>query len=173
MKTADFGPVFQTLFSELTMGAPLPPGASYMLNLGDTGLLASLDGISAEQASVSHDGGGSIAAHADHLRYGLALLNRWAHGEPNPWKSADWTESWRKTSVSIAEWAGLREQLRRESSEWLKALGASRELKHEEACWVIGSIPHLAYHLGAMRQIARVARGPTAEDEHRLKRGSP
>lgn len=170
MRTTEFGAVFQTLFSELTLGAPLPPGASYMLNVGDKGLLASLDAISAEQASTARDGGGSIAAHTDHLRYGLALLNRWARGEHNPWKSADWTESWRRTSVTNAQWTSLRDELRRESEEWLKTLGASRELKHEEACWIVGSIPHLAYHLGAIRQIARGARGPTAQDEQELKR---
>ena len=32
---------------------------------------------------------------------------------------------------------------------------------------VVASIAHLAYHLGAMRQIDGAARGPTAEDEAR------
>jgi hypothetical protein len=27
----------------------------------------------------------TIAAHVDHLHFGLALLNRWAVGEANPW----------------------------------------------------------------------------------------
>ena len=170
MNSAEFGRVLQTLFTELTAGSTDPNAGTYMLNRGDKGLFASLDNLSAEQASASHDGGGSIAAHTDHLRYGFELLNRWARGEPNPWKSADWTESWRKNKVTAAQWKSLRDELRRESNEWLKALGVSRDLKHEEACWIVGSIPHLAYHVGAIRQIAKGARGPTAEQEQRLKR---
>ena len=170
MNSAEFAPVFQTLFKELTAGSPDLAAATYMLNRGDMGLLASLDMLSAEQASASHDGGGSIAAHTDHLRYGLVLLNRWARGEANPWKDADWTESWHNRTVTTAQWKSLRDELRRESSEWLRALGMARQLRHEEACWIVGSIPHLAYHLGAIRQIAKGTRGPTAESEQRLKR---
>jgi hypothetical protein len=38
-----------------------------------------------------------------------------------------------------------------------------------EAGWVAGSVAHLAYHMGAIRQIDRAARGPTAEDEARVQ----
>jgi hypothetical protein len=43
----------------------------------------------AEEASAVPSGGGaSIAAHVDHLRYGLELLNRWTRGE-KPFADAD------------------------------------------------------------------------------------
>src|SRR5580765_9092018 len=92
----------RTLYAELIDGAPLE--GSYMLNQGDAGLLASLDKISAADASRSSAGGASIAAHVDHLRYGLSLMNRWGGGEAKPWEGADWTESWRRTRVSEDEW---------------------------------------------------------------------
>jgi hypothetical protein len=44
-----------------------------------------------------------------------------------------------------------------------------REVDTIELGWLIGSIAHLAYHLGAIRQIDRDARGPTAEDERRVE----
>ena len=44
----------------------------YVLNTGDIGLLASLEKLSAAEASDSSNGGATIAAHAQHLRYGLA-----------------------------------------------------------------------------------------------------
>ena len=70
------------LLRELVDG---PPGSfAYVLNPGDRGLLASLDELSAEAASAQPGGRSSIAAHVDHLRYGLELLNRWARGE-DPW----------------------------------------------------------------------------------------
>ena len=55
-------------------------------------LLRSLDKISAADASRSVNDGATIAAHAQHVRYGLSLMNRWAAGE-SPFADADWTAS--------------------------------------------------------------------------------
>lgn len=38
-----------------------------------------------------------------------------------------------------------------------------------EAGWVVGSVAHLAYHMGAIRQIDRTTREPGAEDEARAQ----
>jgi hypothetical protein len=169
MHTRDVGNVLPTLLSELVYGNPNPTVGTYMLNRGDQGLLASLDTLSASAASATSAGGGSIAAHVDHLRYGLSILNRWAAGEPSPWKGADWTMSWRKNTVSDDDWRTLRDELRREADAWHNAIGKPRELHEQEMCWVAGSVAHLAYHLGAIRQIDRATRGPTAEDERRYQ----
>lgn len=153
-----------TLFRELVHGSPEPEARTYVLNQGDAGLLASLDRLSAAAASANH-GGPSIAAHVDHLRYGLSLLNRWANGSPPPWPDMDWTTSWRKSVVSEDEWRALKDELRREATRWAEALHTPREVSDVEAGWMAGSVAHLAYHMGAIRQIDRVTRGPTAEDE--------
>ena len=149
------------LFGELVDG-PAADGA-YMLNGTDGGMLRSLDALSAETASkVPASGGASIAAHVDHVRYGLELMNRWNQGEANPWATADWTASWRRTTVNDEEWTLLREQLRSEVRRWHSALAIPRQLSGVELNGVIASIAHLAYHLGAIRQIDRSARGPAA-----------
>jgi len=140
-----------------------------MLNRGDRGLIDSLDKLSAAAASAPNASGASIAAHVDHLRYGLALLNRWARGEPAPWKDMDWTASWKRTTVSDAEWRALRDDLCHEADAWIVALRTPREVNARELGWVAGSVAHLAYHLGAIRQIDRATRGPTAEDERRAE----
>jgi hypothetical protein len=148
-----------TLFAELVDG---PAGTTcFVLNRGDVGLLRSLDKLSAEAASQSTQGGATIAAHVDHLRYGLSLLNRWSSGE-NPWDDADWTQSWRISKVSDAEWKTLRADLGSEVRRWLAALRQPREMDETELNGVIASVVHLAYHLGAVRQIDRSARGPRA-----------
>jgi hypothetical protein len=101
-----------SLLGELVDG---PPGeAAFMLNRGDLGLLRSLDTLTARDASAAVPGGASVAAHVDHLRYGFSLMNRWSAGE-NPFGSADWSASWRKTSVSDSEWRELRSGLRNEA----------------------------------------------------------
>jgi hypothetical protein len=130
-----------------------------VLNAGDAGLLRSLDRLSAAAASRQTATGSSIAAHVDHLRYGLSLMNRWSAGE-NPFKDADWAVSWRRTAVSDAEWQTLRADLRTETARWLEALRTPREARDIELNGMIGSIAHLAYHLGAIRQIDATLRGP-------------
>jgi hypothetical protein len=149
------------LFRELTEG-PSPDGA-YMLNPGDPGLLRSLDRLSAEAASKpAVPGSASIAAHVDHLCYGLDLMNRWNDGESNPWSSADWTASWRRTTVTETEWAALRDRLGDATRRWSQALQTPRTMSLLELNGVIASIAHLAYHLGAIRQIDRSIQGPKA-----------
>lgn len=172
MNTRDIADVMGMLGSELVLG--VPPGAkgSFMLNLGDPGLLASLEPLSAAQASSTHAGGASIAAHVEHVRYGVAMLNQWLAGAEAPWVGADWTASWKKNAVSDAEWRALRDELRRELTTWVEAMRTPRELNERALGWLMGSIAHLGYHFGAIRQIDRAARGPTAEDEVRIKAGS-
>jgi hypothetical protein len=157
MHTAELTKTMTTLFSELVNGAPAD--GAYMLNAGDEGLLRSLDKLSAKAASVPTPTGSTIAAHVDHLRYGLSLMNRWSAGE-NPFADADWSTSWKKTTVSDAEWQTRRDELRAETTRWLEALRTPREMQEMELNGVIGSIAHLAYHLGAIRQINQIARGP-------------
>jgi hypothetical protein len=157
MNTRDLTGTLTTLLGELVDG---PPGeVAYMLNSGDAGLLGSLDKLTAQDASVSTSGGATIAAHVDHLRYGLSLMNRWKQGE-NPFAGADWGASWRKTSVSDPEWQELRDALRTEAHRWLEAVGVARDVSAIELNGIVGSIAHVAYHLGAIRQISRAARGP-------------
>jgi len=146
-----------TLFSELVEGAPA--GGAYILNAGDDGLVKSLDKLPASAASAVTSTGSSIAAHIDHLRYGLSLMNRWSAGE-NPFNDADWSASWRRTTVSEDEWRALRAELRDEAGRWLKALRVPRDVQEIELNGMIGSVAHLAYHLGAIRQINDRLRGP-------------
>ena len=169
MSSDAFARVLPVIFRELVYGSQDPSARTYVLNQGDRGLLASLDRLSAAAASASHDGGASIAAHVDHLRYGLSLLNRWADGVPPPWPDMDFTASWRRNVVSEDAWRTLRDELRREATRWAEALGAPRQVSDVEAGWVAGCVAHLAYHLGAIRQIDRALRGPTAEDEARAQ----
>ena len=75
----------------------------------------------------------------DHVRYGLELMNRWSDGEVDPWSGADWTASWRRTTVSDEQWAALREQLRDEARRWHKALQTPREMSALELNGVIAS----------------------------------
>ena len=169
MNTSHISDTLSTLVHELVRGSPDVSKPTYMLNRGDRGLLYALDNLPASAASVSNAGGPSIAAHTDHVRYGLSLLNRWANGDPASWKETDWTASWKKSVVSDAEWRTLRDELRRETEAWIAALGTPREVSVAELRFITGSVAHLAYHFGAIRQIDRATRGPTAEEERQAE----
>lgn len=159
MSTTAVHPALARLFSELADGAA-EAGGAFALNSGDIGLLRSLDRVSAGDASRSVDGGATIAAHAQHLRYGLSLMNRWATHGGNPFADAKWDEAWSLSGVDEREWDEIRRGLRDEAHRWLTVLASPRTLTELELCGMIASIAHLAYHLGAIRQIAKGSRGP-------------
>jgi hypothetical protein len=158
MDITDLSPTLTTLFAELVDGAG--KRGAFIVNSGDVGLLRSLDKLSAADASRSVNEGATIAAHAQHLRYGLSLMNRWASEGGNPFADAKWDEAWKVSAVNEAQWAEIRRGLGDEAHRWLKALGSPREVNVVELNGMIGSIAHLGYHLGAIRQIDKDARGP-------------
>ena len=159
MHTMDIAPALTRLFSELVEGASDRTGA-FILNTGDAGLLRSLDRLSAADASRSANDGATIAAHAQHVRYGLSLMARWAAEGGNPFADATWDEAWKISDVDQPKWEEIRNGLRDDAHRWLTALGSPREVSDVELTGMIASIAHLAYHLGAIRQITRNARGP-------------
>ena len=161
MRTNELTRILENLFGELMHGVSGKGG--FMLNVGDRGLLRSLERLSGAEASAVTRTGSSIAAHVAHVTYGLSLMNRWSQGE-NPFTDADWAGSWKKVTVTDAEWEALRIQLRDEGARWLVVLRTPREVQDIELSGMIGSIAHLAYHIGAIRQINPKARGPAEGD---------
>ena len=153
----------RTLLDELAHGAATEP--CWVLNPDDPGLLASLDRLSAEAASrPAPSGGASIAAHVDHLRYGFELLNRWARGE-NPFDTADYSQSWQQGTVTADGWADRRSALRTELEGWEEVIAHPRDVSDMELTGLLAGVVHLAYHVGAIRQIDRATQGPPARNQ--------
>jgi hypothetical protein len=150
--------VLVTLLSEALYG---PRGDAFFLNTGDRGLLASLDLLSANIASAQPGGRSSVASHVEHLRYGLELLNREAKGE-RLWAVANWADAWTHQTVTDAQWKKLRADLAREAQTWLEVMKQPPDWDDVGLGSAVGSIPHLTYHLGAIRQLAQAASGPPA-----------
>ena len=159
MQAAAVSQSLTRLFSELVDGVQAGDGA-FILNSGDVGLLRSLDAMSAAEASRRVHEGATVAAHAQHLRYGLSLMNRWAADGGNPFADATWDEAWRTAEVDARQWDDIRGGLRAEAHRWLEALTSPREVSDVELTGMVASVAHLAYHLGAIRQIDKRSRGP-------------
>jgi hypothetical protein len=154
--------VFQSaLVNMLTEIFEGPPGQeAYVLNPGDPGLLRQLDAIDAAAASQRPmPGKTTIAAHADHVHFGLAILNRWAAGEANPWAGADWNGSWQRTTVTEEQWRTLREGLRQEAAKWQQVVATRTNWDDLAASAALSTAAHTAYHFGAIRQILAAVKG--------------
>jgi hypothetical protein len=160
MNTTDatFHRALAKLLTEIFDGPP--SSEAYVLNPGDPGLLRQLDSIEASAASTRPmPGKTTIAAHVDHVRYGVWLLNRWAAGEANPWADADWNASWRRTVMGDDDWRALRNNLRHEAEAWRKHVTVRTEWDDLAAAGALASAAHTAYHLGAIRQILAAHQG--------------
>ena len=116
--------------------------------------------IHVSDASRAVNGGATIAAHAQHLRYGLSLMNRWAAKGGNPFADARWDEAWAVSGVTEDQWHGIRTGLRSEAAGWTAVLSTPRDVSPIECAGLVASIAHLAYHVGAIRQIHSATRGP-------------
>jgi hypothetical protein len=158
MRTDDVAQVMARLFGELTEGVSGKGG--FVLNTGDIGLLRSLQTLSAADASRSVNDGATIAAHAQHVRYGLSLMNEWAAGGGDPFASAKWDEAWKLSSVDETAWTEIRDGLREEARRWIEVLTTPRDVQAVELTGMMASVAHVGYHLGAIRQIHKSVRGP-------------
>ena len=159
MYTTALSSAVSRLFAELVDGTTRGAGA-FVLNSGDVGLLRSIDTLSAAEASRSTNEGATIAAHAQHVRFGLSLMNQWAREGGDPFADAKWDEAWKLSAVDDAAWNEIRTGLGDETHRWLELLQSPREVNAIELAGMIGSVAHLAYHLGAIRQISKAVRGP-------------
>lgn len=148
----------QRLLTELVDG-PEPAKGTWVLDPDPkAGLLGTLDGLTAQQASrhiVPEES--SIAGHANHLNFSLSLMNRWAAGE-KPFAGADWKGSWNIQTVDDIQWQDLRRKIREQAHGWMKAMQTPREWNEEDLAGVFASIVHLAYHLGAIRNTLEAAK---------------
>ena len=154
MTTADsvFQRALSNMLTEIFDGPPAQE--AYLLNPGDPGLLRQLDAIDASAASKRPmPGKTTIAAHVDHVYFGLSILNRWAAGEANPWAGADWNGSWQRTTVSDDQWRTLRAALSQEAEKWRKVVATRTNWDDLGAAAALSTAAHTAYHFGAVRQI--------------------
>jgi hypothetical protein len=123
-------------------------------------LCANFYPLSPAEASASTNQGATIAAHAQHVRNGLSLMNEWARDGGNPFANARWDDAWKVAAVDALAWDEIRTGLHEEAQRWLEVLQSPREVNGIGLAGMISSMAHLAYHVGAIRQIGKTLRGP-------------
>jgi len=125
-------------------GAYLDPGDNFF---------ATLEGITAEQASVPVVGGGnSIASQVNHVIFYFDVAFQYMRSE-NPGRQ-DWGKAWELVSVNDEEWDGLKRQLRDRQQTLLQLISETPDEAFNNEDMVGGAmatIAHTAFHLGQVR----------------------
>ncbi|GAA5515021.1 hypothetical protein Dcar01_03785 [Deinococcus carri] len=121
---------------------------------GNHGLLATLDGLSAAQASRDVNGS-TVAGHARHTAFHMEVIVRWERdGDRGPF---DWKGSFLPAQVDEEEWAALRERVRRAYEDLLAfaRTQADAPASGDAVGGLTGAVAHVAYHLGSIRQMVK------------------
>ena len=124
--------------------------ASVYLDRG-VGIFATLGDISADAASADFYGT-TVAAQTEHAKFYLDRMCEFINGRT---ETVNWDASWLIDEVNDAEWEALRQSVRRSYENTLVCLAAVPDWSGERVGMAIGMVAHTAYHLGAIRQIAK------------------
>lgn len=122
---------------------------------GKEGIFDAVDGLSAARASASPGPGlSSVASHVNHMVYILQGANA-LNGGREPLGS--WEDTWTRQEYSDADWHGLVSSLREEYDKLMPFFASYSDWTAEDsAVGALALLPHLAYHLGAVRQLLKL-----------------
>jgi hypothetical protein len=149
----DFTENLLKLLKETFEGPPREGGSAY-LDKG-AGLFQTLDSLGSEAASHRlFPGAPTVAAHCAHAGYYVRVLHTFLlRREPE----VDWPASWRTQRVEPEEWDALKAELRSDYEALMATLGSLEAWGDDEVGDSMAIVVHTAYHLGAIRQLVRVA----------------
>ena len=140
----------EELLRETFEGARPGEGTQYLDH--DSGIIPTVRKLSAEEASQHREGRPSIASHLRHMEFHLRVSHEWIAGDQS---RRDWKASFLPQQVTPAEWQALVEQIQQTRQDFLRVLrGLPADRLVAEGAGM-GAIAHLAYHLGAIRQLLR------------------
>ena len=130
-------------------GSPEGAGSAYLDH--GIGVLTTLEKLSAEQVSTGA-GGTTIAAHTEHAKFYLDRICEFMTGRT---EKVNWEQSWLIETVNDAEWNALRDAVRKSYENVLRTFAEVETWNQDNIADAIAIIAHSAYHLGAIRQMAK------------------
>jgi hypothetical protein len=137
------------LLRETFEGSPEGQPSAY-LDRG-IGFFTTLADLSADEVSTKF-GGTTIAAQTEHAKFYLDRLCEFLSGRN---ERVNWEDSWLIETVNGEEWHALQASMRKAYEGALKCLASVDSWDTTKTGMAIGLIAHSAYHLGAIRQIAK------------------
>lgn len=116
----------------------------------DSGILNTVKKLTAEQASQRRAGHPSIASHLRHMNFHLKVSFEWITDDH---RRRDWKGSFLPQEVEPGDWQDLIGEIQQSRQDFMRVLRSLPESRLVEEGAGMGAIAHLAYHLGAIRQI--------------------
>lgn len=148
INAADFSKWLRILLDETFGVAHTPQG--FMLETGRSGLLGTLEGVSAEVASsAAGPEEATVASHCSHILFLLQHFAAHERGEPS---DPDWEGSWATRAVDRDAWDALRHELQTTYDAVVTQLQARHEWPEPAVAAAMLLLAHSAYHLGEIRQ---------------------
>ena len=112
---------------------------------------STLDNLSAEQVSTYFNET-TIAAHTEHAKFYLDRICEFMRGRT---EKVNWEQSWLIETVSDEEWKNLRDAVKKSYENVLQTFAEIDTSNEDNIGDSIAIIAHSAYHLGAIRQMAK------------------
>jgi len=146
--TPEFTKWFFILLAETFGVADTPDG--YILDTGQSGLLGTINTLSAEVASAAPTPDqATIASHCGHVLFLLQYFAAYERGEtPAP----DWEGSWTTRVVDDGAWQALRDELRTTYDDVMARLRVRETWPEAAVAASLMLLAHCAYHVGEIRQ---------------------
>ena len=159
MSDANFVQGFLDIFKEAVEGGEAGKPTGFLDGTkadgsGNHGLLATLAGLSAAQASEVTALGVSVAAQAAHTAFHMEVTVRWEKGgERGPF---DWQGSFSPAHVDEAGWQALQDRVRTAYQDVRALAEATSDWTEDAAGGLAATLAHLTYHLGSIRQLVKL-----------------
>ncbi len=161
MSEQSFVTAFIAVLGEAFSGGEAGKGTAFLDNTnadgtGNHGFFAALDSLSAAQASDATMLGSSIAAHTAHTAFHIEATLRYVTGDRSP---NDWQASFEPRVVSELEWITQRNRLKAAHQNIVQLARETPVWDEDSASGLMATLAHVSYHLGAVKQIIKLARG--------------
>lgn len=142
--------VISAIWIETFQGIEDGESSHFIETRPDTGILGSINNVSAEEASKEINGA-SIASHIHHTMYHIhTCLSYLDDIRPE----GDWSLSWSIGDVSEEEWQAIKKNVEAAYGKMLNAI-ETLPIDNFTLRFFLSSLSHAAYHLGAVRQMIK------------------
>ncbi len=138
----------EEILRETYYGSRPGEGTQYLDH--DSGIINTLRRLTAQQASQRYQGHPSIAAHVRHMNFHLKTACQWIAGDRG---RRDWKASFEPQEVTAQGWVELLKEIEDTREEYLRVVRNLPEGRRISESGSLGVVAHLAYHLGAIRQL--------------------
>lgn len=137
------------LLRETFEGSPEGEGSAYLDRRA--GFFVTLEKLSADDASRAILST-TIAAQTEHAKFYLDRIAEFMTGRT---EKVNWEQSWLIETVNETEWNHLREGMKTSYENVLRTFAGIETWDEDKVGESVAIIAHTAYHLGAIRQLAK------------------